>query len=281
VEVIPLSVELWLTLARLETPERAKAVLNKARKAIPTSHEIWIAAGRLLEEQAMVEGKAEAEKQKELDLVDRTVEMAVKELRKHQVLLTREQWLKEAETCELNQSPRTCEAIVKATITMDIEEEDRFDIWLSDAEAAAAKGRTETARAILTYTLRMYPDRVEAWRRAAQLERESGSQEAYLATLERAVHYCPQAEELWLRSAKEKWVMGDVPGAREILEQAFVANPESESIWLAAVKLEAESGEKEVARELLVRARTVADTARVCALRFIRFATHAESDRSG
>jgi hypothetical protein len=37
-----------LALARLEVPERAKA-----RKAIPTSHEIWIAAGRLLEQAAM------------------------------------------------------------------------------------------------------------------------------------------------------------------------------------------------------------------------------------
>ena len=42
VEVIPLSVELaWPALARLEVPERAKAILNKACKAVPsTSHEI-------------------------------------------------------------------------------------------------------------------------------------------------------------------------------------------------------------------------------------------------
>ena len=52
VEVIPLSVELWLALARLETPDNAKFVLNKARKAVPTSHEIWIATGRLLEQEA-------------------------------------------------------------------------------------------------------------------------------------------------------------------------------------------------------------------------------------
>jgi pre-mRNA-processing factor 6 len=261
--VIPLSVELWLTLARLETPERAKMVLNKARKAIPTSHDIWIAAGRLLEEQAMVEGKSSADKKKELDLVDRTVEMAVKELRKHQVSLTREQWLQEAERCERDRSPRTCEAIIKATIAFEIEEEDRYDTWLSDAQASAEKGMVETARAILAYTLRIFPDHVGAWQRAADLERTAGNQAAYLETLARAVHHCPQAEELWLRSAKEKWNMGDVPGAREILEQAFIANPESESIWLAAVKLEAESGEADVARELLVRARTVADTARV------------------
>lgn len=65
-------------------------------------------------------------------------------------------------------------------------------------------------------------------------------------------------------AAKEKWLAGDVPAAREVLERAFVANPESEQIWLAAVKLEAENGEYGVARELLIRARTVADTERVC-----------------
>jgi hypothetical protein len=61
VEVIPLSVELWLALARLEVPERAKSVLNKARKAVPTSHEIWIAAGRLLEQEASLPTKTPAE----------------------------------------------------------------------------------------------------------------------------------------------------------------------------------------------------------------------------
>ncbi|KAF9550931.1 hypothetical protein CPC08DRAFT_320885 [Agrocybe pediades] len=35
VEAIPLSVELWIPLARLESLDNAKAVLNKARKAIP------------------------------------------------------------------------------------------------------------------------------------------------------------------------------------------------------------------------------------------------------
>ena len=46
-----LSVELRLALAHLEVPERAKAVLDKARKAVLTSHEIWTAACRLLEQE--------------------------------------------------------------------------------------------------------------------------------------------------------------------------------------------------------------------------------------
>ncbi|KAJ8588177.1 hypothetical protein M405DRAFT_934289 [Rhizopogon salebrosus TDB-379] len=264
VEVIPLSVELWLALARLETPERAKAVLNKARKSVPTSHEIWIAAGRLLEQGAMADPDKPAEiRNNELETVDRTIELAVRELRRHQILLTREQWLKEAERCESDGSPRTCEAIIKATVSMEVEEEDRLDTWISDAESAEARGMVGTARAVLAYALKVFPDQRTLWRKAADLEKAHGTKESLDAILSQAVHYCPQAEVLWLMSAKEKWLAGDVPAAREVLEKAFIANPESEQIWLAAVKLEAENGELGVARELLVRARTVADTERI------------------
>lgn len=281
VEVIPLSVELWLALARLETPDRAKAVINKARKAVPTSHEIWIAAGRLLEQEATVHPEKTAEeREKELATVDKTIEFAVRELRKHQVLLTRDQWLKEAERCESEGSPRTCEAIVKATVAMELEEEDRLETWVGDAESAESRGMVGTARAVLAYALKVYPDKRSLWRKAAELEKAHGTRyttffnsfsysthfafsESLDAILSRAVHYCPQAEVLWLMAAKEKWLAGNVPAAREVLERAFVANPESEQIWLAAVKLEAENGELGVARELLVRARTVADTERV------------------
>lgn len=175
VEVIPLSVELWLALARLEVPERSKAVLNKARKAVPTSHEIWIAAGRLLEQEASLPTKTPAERAKELEVVDKTIEAGVRELRRHQVLLTRDQWLKEAERCESEGSPRTCEAIVKATVAMELEDEDRLDTWVGDAESAEAKGMVSTSRAILSYALKVYPDRRNLWRKAADLEKTHGT----------------------------------------------------------------------------------------------------------
>ncbi|KIJ43896.1 hypothetical protein M422DRAFT_75492 [Sphaerobolus stellatus SS14] len=263
VEVIPQSVELWLALARLETPQKAKGVLNKARKAIPTSHEIWIAAGRLLEQDAEAPEKTPEERAKELAVVDKTIEAGVKELRKHQVMLTREQWFKEAEKCELEGSVRTCEAIVKATAGMDVEEEDRLGTWMEDAEGAEGRGRVGTARAVIAFALRVFPDRRALWRRAADLEKAHGTRESLEAILSRAVHHCPQAEVLWLMWAKEKWLGGDVPGARDVLARAFETNPESEAIWLAAVKLEAENGELSVARELLVRARTIANTERI------------------
>lgn len=176
VEVIPLSVELWLTLARMETPEKAKAVLNKARKAVPTSHEIWIAAGRLLEQEALTEGKDEAQRAKELVMVDKTIEAGVRELRRHQVLLTRGEWLKEAERCEAEGSSKTCEAIINAAVDMDVEEEDRLDTWLGDAESAEERGMIVTARAILAYALKDFPDRRMLWERAASLEKVHGTQ---------------------------------------------------------------------------------------------------------
>ncbi|PPQ73755.1 hypothetical protein CVT24_006946, partial [Panaeolus cyanescens] len=240
VEVIPLSIELWLALARIESQlaaqegrgmDKAKAVLNKARKAVPTSHEIWIAAGKLLEGEMQMKAMAASavkkeegegdmqvdavkteptevdlkEQEKLGEMVDKTIEAGVRELRKHRVLLTREQWLKEAEKCEEEGSPRTCEAIIKGTINMDVEEEDRLDIWLSDAEALEARGRVHTARSILSYALKCYPDKKHLWRRAAELERAHGSASAVARVLERAVECCPQAEVLWLMHAKEKW----------------------------------------------------------------------------
>ncbi|EAU86347.2 pre-mRNA splicing factor prp1 [Coprinopsis cinerea okayama7 len=210
--------------------------------------------------------KSPEQRQKELEAVDKTIELAVRELRKHQVLLTREQWLKEAEKCEEDGSLRTCEAIVKATVGMVGEDEDddeRLDLWMADAESCEARGKVGTARAILAYALRVYPDRRRLWRQAVDLEKAHGTRESLDAILSRAVQHCPQAEVLWLMAAKEKWNAGDVDGAREILDRAFVANKESEAIWLAAVKLEAENGELGAARELLVRARSVADTERI------------------
>ena len=175
VEVIPLSVELWLALARLETPDKAKAVLNKARKAVPTSHEIWIAAGRLLEQEAYATDKPEEKRNEELQVVDKTIAAGVRQLRAHGVLLTREQWLKEAERCESEGSPRTCEAIVKATVAMEVEEEDRLDTWMSDAESAESRGHVGTARAILAYALKVFPDKRALWRKAADLEKAHGT----------------------------------------------------------------------------------------------------------
>ena len=40
---------MWLALAKLESYDKAKAVLNRARKCIPNEPSIWIAAAKLEE----------------------------------------------------------------------------------------------------------------------------------------------------------------------------------------------------------------------------------------
>ena len=64
------------------------------------------------------------ERAKELAVVDKMIKAGVHELRRHQVLLAREQWLEEAEKCDKDRSLRTCEVIVKATMPMELEDED-------------------------------------------------------------------------------------------------------------------------------------------------------------
>lgn len=189
VEVIPTSVELWLTLARLETPQNAKKVLNSARTRIPTSHEIWIAAGRLSEQTAMDsvaaasqvksedgDDSARIEMQKKLSgQVDKVMAAAVSSLTKNQVILSREQWLQEAEACERDGSPLTAQAIAKATIHLEVEEEDRKQVWLEDAERAEKGGFFEVARACFVVLLETFPTSSSVWRRAAEFEKAHGS----------------------------------------------------------------------------------------------------------
>lgn len=194
--MLPHAVELWLALARLETPQEAQKVLNSARKAAPTSHEIWIAAARLTEQQkkAATEGengvliKSKAALEKDLQIVDTLIEKAVDVLRKNQVVLTRDQWLAEAEKCEAEGSPRTSEAIVKATVDLDVDEEDRESTWVSDVEATLSRGKVATARAILAYALRVFPDKRGLWRRAADLEKSHGTRYAILSPLTKFFH---------------------------------------------------------------------------------------------
>ncbi|KAJ3403770.1 hypothetical protein HDU80_003760 [Chytriomyces hyalinus] len=251
VECVPLATELWLALARLETYENAKKVLNKARTAIPTSHEIWITAAKLEEQQGNIGS------------LDKIIPNAVTRLAQKGSTLDRDSWIKEAEECEKEGFVGTAQAIIKATIGIDVDDDDREGTWLEDAESSVSHGAIATARAIYAYALQVFPQEEGIWRKAAFLEKSHGTRESLEEVLQRAVKYCPQAEILWLMGAKEKWLAGDLPGAKGILASAFEANQNSEQIWLAAIKLEVETGEYGRAQALLLQARTKADTDRV------------------
>ncbi len=251
VECVPHSVAMWLALAKLESYENARKVLNKARETIPTDSRIWITAATLEEANGNEEG------------VKNIIKRAVKSLSVHGVVIDREQWIKEAQNAEKSGFVGTCQAIVRETIGIGVEEEDRKATWIEDAESCLAQGSVQTARAIYAHAITAFPTKKSIWLRNAYLEKSYGTKETLDQLLKKAVSYCPQAEILWLMAAKEKWLSGDIDGARTILKEAFRANPDSEQIWLAAVKLESENNEVDRARTLLERARERAGTDRV------------------
>lgn len=253
VECVPHSVEMWLALAKLETYDNARKVLNDARRAVPTDASIWIAAAQL--EEAAGAGHE--------DNVERIIARAVESLRAHQAVLDRDTWLNHALEAERAGSPLTCAAIIRATLSLGVEDEDRKRTWTADADEFVSKGAFAAARAVYAYTLKVFPTAQAVWRAAAALEQKHGSFEDLDAILKRACEHCPTAENLWLMAAKEHWMHGSVPTARAILREAFKTNPNSERIWLAAVKLEWENGELGLARKLLATARENAPSPRV------------------
>jgi pre-mRNA-processing factor 6 len=127
VECCSTSVELWLALARLETYENARKVLNKARQNIPTDRGIWITAAKLEEAQG------------NHTMVDKIIERAISSLTANGVELNRDQWLTDAIECDKAQSYMTCRAIIKCMIGHSLEDEERKDTWLEDAETCAQK----------------------------------------------------------------------------------------------------------------------------------------------
>ena len=251
VERVPHSVEMWLALAKLETYENARKVLNQARRALPSDRSIWIAAAKL------------EESQNHHDIVDKIVDKAVKSLAKHDAVVTRAQWLQEAELAEAAGAPLTSGAIVKYTVGLGVDPEDRRRTWAEDAKSSLSRGSVATARAILAHSLAAFPSKKSLWLQAVELERKHGTAASLGEVLAAASERLPRVEIFWLLRAKEQWLAGDIDKSREILTDAFAANPDSEQVWLAAAKLEWETGEIERARVLLQRARERAPTARV------------------
>ncbi|XP_031624635.1 pre-mRNA-processing factor 6 [Contarinia nasturtii] len=251
VECCNTSVELWLALARLETYENARKVLNKARENIPTDKQIWMTAAKLEEANGNIH------------MVEKIVDRALSSLSANGVEINRENWFQEAIEAEKSGAVHCCQAIIKSIIESGVEEEDRKQTWIDDAEFCASKGAYDCARAVYAHALQVFPSKKSIWLRAAYFEKNHGTRESLETLLQRAVAHCPKSEVLWLMGAKSKWLAGDVPAARGILSYAFQANPNSEDIWLAAVKLESENTEYERARRLLAKARASAPTPRV------------------
>lgn len=82
--------QLWLALARLETYENARKVLNKARENIPTDRHIWITAAKLEEANGNTQ------------MVEKIIDRAITSLRANGVEINREQWIQVFPWCQVD-----------------------------------------------------------------------------------------------------------------------------------------------------------------------------------
>ena len=251
VKCLPNKLELWLALAKLENYENAKSVLNEARKALPKEFSIWVYAAKLDEAQGNVAN------------VDIVIKRGIKVITKEGVTVSREDWVKEAQLAEMAGSILTCDAIIRCTADIGVDEDDKEKVWLEDAETCINEKAYETARALYRHASSVYSTNHTIWMKVIEFEKKYGNAEKLNEVLERAIAGCPDHEVFWLMSAKHKWQTIGVDSAREILQRALEAHPNSENIYLAAAKLERETKQYERAKEIYNIARQNCNTAKI------------------
>ncbi|PRQ45715.1 putative tetratricopeptide-like helical domain, pre-mRNA-processing factor 6/Prp1/STA1 [Rosa chinensis] len=122
VQVCPLEVQFWIALARSESYEAAKMILNNARVHLPKERAIWVEAAKLEEFRGNV------------SKVGKIIERGIKLLQKQGLVNFRETWMKEAEKVERAGHVVICQAIIQNSVGVGVEEEDRKRTWLADAE---------------------------------------------------------------------------------------------------------------------------------------------------
>jgi pre-mRNA-processing factor 6 len=250
----PHSMEFWISLARLETSaETAQKRLNEARKNFPGEIRIWITAVRLVEETTNSIPVALAK-------ISEILSKALERIAAH---VDRTTWLKQAEECEDESFPVTCEAIIRVCLGYSVDPVDRQRTWLADASQFEKKGHVLCCRCCFDLLLQDFSDDEDVWLERISFERRLGQSKdvnssalALVEVLRKACTHVPDSQLLWLMYAKEVWVSGDLNQARQILDQAFEKLKDSagEEMWFAAAKLAQEVSVEE-AREVYRKAR--------------------------
>ncbi|KAJ1921784.1 Pre-mRNA-processing factor 6 [Mycoemilia scoparia] len=147
-------------------------MLNKARAIVPTSHEIWFAAAQLEEQQGHNER------------VYKIIHRAVLTLAKKGIAFDREHRLNEAIEMEERGYLEVCRSIIRAVANVDLEEENKADVWISEAERQQEKGHIECSRALFALALTEYPSDPDIWMSAAILEQNSDTLKTLIELLE-------------------------------------------------------------------------------------------------
>ncbi|CAJ1366613.1 unnamed protein product [Effrenium voratum] len=133
-------------------------------------------------------------------MVELILTRAIDSLAANGVAPDRDMWLKQAEEAEKTGFIKTCQAIIKVTIKVGVDEDVKGmkQNWIQDADAAINRNSIEVARAIYNNAVMHLKGKKGLWLRLAELETKYGNAESLDNVLQRAVTYCPHAEILWL-----------------------------------------------------------------------------------
>lgn len=171
---------MWLALAKLETYEKAKQILNKARKAIPHEVSIWIHAAKLEEAQ----NPETCDKQ-----LDELIERSVRALAKYDVEVPTQKWIDEALNCNIGGSLKVCNSILKTAIKEDFSKDtdtvhnlndnsvanlnkEKKAFWLDIADNANHKGCLHMNKEIYSILLKYFKNDVDIWIKLIELEKK-------------------------------------------------------------------------------------------------------------
>eukprot|EP00960_Hanusia_phi_P070961 767436-Hanusia_phi.AAC.13 len=185
----PLSVDLWLALARLEEYQEvtttmpaqrevlARKVLNNARKKVPSEPQIWFTAAKL--EEANDNGQN----------VPKILERAMRQFAdmKLKVSDDRDFWQQEAEKAEKGGYAVVAEGLIKVSADVNVLPHERRRVWEAEAEALLERGAVHCARTLYSCLLQYFNTKKKIWMAAASLEKKHGTPEA-LDQLLKKVH---------------------------------------------------------------------------------------------
>lgn len=242
-ELVPEEEDLWLILIELQPYNDAKSSLNKARKSLPSSVNIWLTACKL-----------EFVNNPNSDKIEKMVKKALKEC-----VLERDEWYQHAINFENLQLSYITDVIVNVLLSED--EESNYSLLLSEADKY--KEHIFVYRSILNFLVVKFPKKTAIWRRLIELYKLHFEVSELYKIFENIIQILPKNPIFWLMYSKEVWKNGDIRRAKQILEKAFESLSRNADIWLALIKLENVEKNYDKARELFREAKLNVNNERV------------------
>lgn len=249
--------DMWLALAKLEVYDKAKQIINKARKAIPHEITIWISAAKLEEAQ----NPDSCDKQ-----VDELISRSVRALLKYDVEVPTQKWVEEAEICEVSGSIKVCSAILKTAIKQDLMSNlnkneqyslEKKEFWLEIADTIKEKGCIHMTKEIYMILLKYFEKNFDIWIKLIELEKKYGTKEEQTNIMKLSVENCSDNHVFWLIYSDYVLKNESLEAAKNILKDALNLDKHknNQEIILGIVKYEKIEGNFSKAQEMLKNAR--------------------------